>query len=138
MVGTVGFVCPSSFWIAAYILNSSIQKNILCVFQKHKKYTKIIDKNRLKMDSVQSRFSWIFLMKTSPDLSCIWKPLKWAFQNWSYMPKTSISKGITSILSKAFWNKFRIIWCTLFLWLLCNLSRFSLVWIERSLRTVAL
>ena len=89
-MGTVGFVCPSSFWIAAQILNSSIPKKILCDFQKHKKYTKIIDKNRLKMDSLQSRFSWIFLMKTSPDLSCIWKPLKWAFQNWSYMPKKSI------------------------------------------------
>ena len=30
----------------------------------------------------------------------ILKPLKRAFQIWSYMPKTSISKGITSILNK--------------------------------------
>ena len=52
----------------------------------HEKYTKIIDKNRPKMDCLQSCFSRIFSMKASPYLFCIWKPLKWAFQNWSYMP----------------------------------------------------
>ena len=71
----------------------------------HKNYTKIIDKNRLKMDSLQRRFSWIFLMKTSPDLSCIWKPLKWAFQNWSYIPKKSIFQGSYGLLKSVHENR---------------------------------
>ena len=75
---------------------------MLCDFQKHKIYTKIIDKNRVKMDSLQRRFSWIFLMKTSPNLSCIWKPLKWGFQNWSYMPKKSIFQGSYGCLKFAY------------------------------------
>ena len=86
------FELPRRSWIRQF------QKKIICDFQKHKKYTEIIDENRLKMDSLQSRFSWIFLMKTSPDLSCIWKPLKWAFQNWSYMPKKTIFQGSYGLL----------------------------------------
>ena len=41
--------------------------------------------------------------KETPQYVCrILKPLKRAFQNWSYMPKTSISKGNTTIFSKAY------------------------------------
>ena len=101
MVGTVGFVCRSSFWIAAQILNSSILKKMLCDFQKHKIYTKIIDKNRVKMDSLQRRFSWIFLMKTSQNLSCIWKPLKWGFQMQERFGEVFIKK----IQEKRLWRE---------------------------------
>ena len=46
-----------------------------------------------------SVISW----KEAPQYFCrVLKPLKRAFQNWSYMPKTSISKRITPILSKAY------------------------------------
>ena len=50
------------------------------------------------MSCLQGHFTWIFSMKTLPDLSCIWKPIKWAFQNWSYMPKKSIFWGSYALL----------------------------------------
>ena len=85
----------SKFWKIEYHCMKTCQ-NVLKIayFQNQWKSSKIA---YLRID-----FSLISSKGTLQYVCRIIKPLKRAFQNWSYMPKTSISKGVTSILSKAF------------------------------------
>ena len=82
----------SKNWISMYEDLSEWPENRL-----FSKSMKIVKNSLLQID-----FSLICSKETPQYVCKILKPLKRAFQNWSYMPKMSISKGITTILSKAY------------------------------------
>ena len=85
----------SQFWKIEYHCMMCCQNGLnIGYFQNQWKLSKIA---YLRID-----FSLISSKGTLQYVCRIIKPLKRAFQNWSYMPKTSISKEITPILSKAY------------------------------------